>query len=49
MTSDEILQFLDDFSQLHTASLNPISKEHHEMNTAGSNPVNRPNYKKVLI
>ncbi len=27
MAPDEILQFLDDFSQLHAASLNPISKE----------------------
>ena len=27
MTPDEILQFLDDFSQLHAASLNPVSKE----------------------
>ena len=44
MTSDGILQFLDDFSQLHAASLNPVFKEHHTA-IAGSNSVDRPNKK----
>ena len=43
MTPDGILQFLDDFSQLHTASLNPASKTNHKKNLDGinSNPVTR--------
>ncbi len=43
MTAESILQFLDDFSQLHTASLNPISKKNHRVSPAvvDSNSINR--------
>jgi len=37
MTADEILRFLDDFSQLHSASLNPFSREIQAMNLRISN------------
>ena len=39
MTPDGILQFLDDFSQLHTASLNPTSKKN--LDGVKSNSINR--------
>ena len=32
MTADGILQFLDDFSKLHSADLNPAFTEHHKVN-----------------
>lgn len=47
MTSDGILQFLDDFSQLHSASLNSSSKKHPTKNldVIDSNSINRSNKK----
>ena len=43
MTADGILQFLDDFSKLHTASLNPLSKKHHAtpLNVVDVNSIDR--------
>lgn len=41
MTADEILRFLDDFSQLHSASLNLVSKELKTVDPKDSGEINR--------